>query len=40
MINPTKPVSVPTILIHGTLETVVPREPVHQIVQKLFTNVK
>ena len=33
-------VSVPTILIHGTLDTVVPLEPVRQTVQKLFTNVK
>ena len=39
MISPTKPVSVPTIVIHGTLDTVVPLEPVRQIVQKLFTNV-
>ena len=35
-----KPVSVPTIVIHGTLDTVVPLEPVREIVQKLFTNVK
>jgi len=35
-----KPVSVPTIVIHGTLDTVVPLEPVHEMVQKLFTNVK
>ena len=35
-----KPVSVPTVVIHGTLDTMVPLEPVHQIVQKLFTNVK
>ena len=35
-----KPVSVPTVVIHGTLDTVVPFEPVHQIVRKLFTNVK
>ena len=35
-----EPVSVPTIVIHGTLETVVPLEPVRQAVQKLFTNVK
>jgi|SRR5687767_10537916 len=34
------PVSVPTIVIHGTLDTVVPLEPVRQTVQKLFTNVK
>ena len=35
-----EPVSVPTIVIHGTLDTVVPLEPVRQTVQKLFTNVK
>ncbi|MEO8355838.1 MAG: alpha/beta fold hydrolase [Chloroflexota bacterium] len=32
------PVSVPTILIHGTLDTVVALEPVREIAQKLFTN--
>ena len=35
-----KPVSIPTTVVHGTLDTVVPLEPVRQIVQKLFTNVK
>ena len=35
-----KPVSVPTVVIHGTLDTVVPLEPVRETVQKLFTNVK
>src|SRR5215216_4969252 len=35
-----KPVSVPTIVIHGTLDTVVPLEPVREMVQKLFTDVK
>lgn len=35
-----KPVSVPTIVVHGTLDTVVPLEPVRQTVQKLFTHVK
>jgi pimeloyl-ACP methyl ester carboxylesterase len=34
-----QPVSVPTTLIHGTLDTVVPLEPVHAIAQKLFTNL-
>jgi pimeloyl-ACP methyl ester carboxylesterase len=33
------PVSVPTIIIHGTLDTVVPLEPVHEIAQNLFTNL-
>jgi pimeloyl-ACP methyl ester carboxylesterase len=32
-------VSVPTIIIHGTLDTVVPLEPVRTIAQKLFTNL-
>jgi len=36
--NP-QPVSVPTSLIHGTLDTVVPLEPVRVIAQKLFTNL-
>ena len=36
--NP-QPVSVPTYLIHGTLDTVVPLEPVRVIAQKLFTNL-
>jgi len=36
--NP-QPVSVPTTLIHGTLDTVVPLEPVRVIAQKLFTNL-
>lgn len=34
-----EPVSVPTILIHGTLDTVVPPEPVREVAQKLFTNL-
>lgn len=34
-----KPVSVPTIIIHGTLDTAVPLEPVREIAQKLFTNL-
>ena len=33
-------ISVPTIVIHGTLDTVVPLEPVREIARKLFTNVK
>lgn len=36
--NP-QPASVPTHLIHGTLDTVVPLEPVRVIAQKLFTNL-
>ena len=34
-----KPVSVPTVIIHGTLDTVVPLEPVREIAQKLFANL-
>ncbi|GAB4456764.1 MAG: hypothetical protein Kow0070_07470 [Anaerolineales bacterium] len=34
-----EPVSVPTILIHGTLDTVVPLEPVREAAQRLFTNL-
>jgi pimeloyl-ACP methyl ester carboxylesterase len=34
-----QPVSVPTILIHGTLDTVVPLEPVRAVARKLFTNL-
>ena len=34
-----EPVSVPTVVIHGTLDTVVPLEPVREIAQNLFTNL-
>ncbi len=34
-----EPVSVPTIIIHGTLDDVVPLEPVREIAQKLFTDL-
>jgi len=34
-----QPVSVPTIIIHGTLDTVVPLEPVRAIAQKIFTDI-
>jgi len=34
-----EPVSVPTVVIHGTLDTVVPLEPVRVIAQKIFTNL-
>jgi len=33
------PVSVPTVLIHGTLDTIVPREPVREVAQQLFTDL-
>ena len=32
-------IPVPTILIHGTLDTVVPLDPVREFAQKLFTNL-
>ncbi len=34
-----EPVSVPTVIIHGTLDDVVPLGPVREIAQKLFTNL-
>ena len=34
-----KPVSVPTLVIHGTLDTVVPLEPVREIAQRFFTDL-
>lgn len=34
-----EPVSVPTIIIHGTLDDVVPLDPVREIAQRLFTNL-
>ena len=34
------PVSVPTIVLHGTLNTVVHLERVREIAQKLFTNLR
>lgn len=34
-----EPVSVPTIILHGTLDTVVPLEPVREVAQKLFTDL-
>ncbi len=33
------PISVPTILIHGTQDTVVPIEPVRAIAEELFSNL-
>jgi pimeloyl-ACP methyl ester carboxylesterase len=35
-----EPVSVPTVLIHGTEDDVVPPEPVREIAEKLFTNLQ
>ena len=39
--SPSKPtpISVPTVLIHGTLDTVVPFKPVREIAQGLFRNI-
>ena len=34
-----KPVSVPTTIIHGTQDEVIPLEPVREIAQKVFTNL-
>jgi len=34
-----EPVSVPTIIVHGTQDDIVPVEPVRQIAEKLFTNL-
>ena len=34
-----EPVSVPTIIFHGTLDEVVPLAPVREIAQKLFKNL-
>lgn len=33
------PVPVPTVFIHGTLDTVVPLEPAREIAQALFSNL-
>ena len=38
-ISQPRTIPVPTILIHGTLDTVVPLEPVREFAQKLFTNL-
>src|SRR3972149_311857 len=35
-----QPVSVPTIVVHGTLDTVVPLEPEREIILKVFTDVR
>ena len=34
------PVSVPTVVVHGERDTVVPLEPVREIVHRLFTDVQ
>ncbi len=35
-----EPVSVPTVIVHGTEDDVVPLEPVREIAEKLFTNLQ
>jgi hypothetical protein len=35
-----EPVSVPTVIVHGTADDVVALEPVREIAEKLFTNLK
>ena len=35
-----EPVSVPTVIIHGMLDDVVPMDPVRAIADKLFTNMQ
>ena len=35
-----EPVSVPTVIIHGMLDDVVPMDPVRSIADKLFTNMQ
>lgn len=34
-----KPVSVPTVVVHGTLDDVVPIDPVRELAKKAFTNL-
>jgi pimeloyl-ACP methyl ester carboxylesterase len=34
-----KPVSVPTVIVHGTLDDVVPIDPVRELAKKVFTNL-
>jgi pimeloyl-ACP methyl ester carboxylesterase len=35
-----QPVSVPTVIVHGTKDDVVPQKPVREIAEKLFTNLE
>ncbi len=35
-----EPVSVPTVIIHGTADDVVPLEPAHKVAETLFTNLQ
>lgn len=35
-----QPVSVPTVIIHGTKDDVVPLKPVRDLAEKLFTNLQ
>jgi len=34
-----KPVSVPTVIVHGTLDDVVPIDPVRELAKKVFTDL-
>ena len=34
-----KPVSVPTVVVHGTLDDVVPMDPVRELAKKVFKNL-
>jgi len=35
-----EPVSVPTVIVHGTEDDIVPLEPVRALAERLFTNLK
>ena len=35
-----EPVSVPTVIVHGTEDDIVPLEPVREIAEKLFTDLQ
>jgi pimeloyl-ACP methyl ester carboxylesterase len=35
-----QPVSVPTVIVHGTQDDVVPQKPVREIAENLFTNLE
>lgn len=35
-----KPVSVPTVIVHGTADDIVPLQPVRELAEKLFTDLQ
>ncbi len=35
-----KPVSVPTVIVHGTADDIVPLQPVRELAEKLFTSLQ